>query len=95
MSPVPPWPLWQAFTIADSIGYIPNSRPTKNPVAISGATVETITAIFAAVRAATSVSHGRQRDADREEERIGDRGREEPVDDLAGELKRWRAGAPA
>ena len=32
MSPVPPWPLWQAFTIADSIGYMPNSRPTKNPV---------------------------------------------------------------
>jgi len=58
MSPVPPWPLWQAFTIADSIGYMPNSRPTKNPVAIIDATVKTITAIFAGVRAPTSVSHG-------------------------------------
>ena len=28
-SPVPPWPLWQAVTMAVSIGYMPIRRPTK------------------------------------------------------------------
>src|SRR5262249_21758789 len=38
-SPVPPWPLWQAFTIAMSMGYMPSRRPTMKPVPISVITV--------------------------------------------------------
>ena len=36
-SPVPPWPLWQALTMAASIGYMLRNQPTRAPVAIVNA----------------------------------------------------------
>jgi hypothetical protein len=40
-SPVPPCPLWQAVTMAVSIGYIRSQPPTKNSVVMIATTVET------------------------------------------------------
>ena len=57
-SPVPPCPLWQAFTIAVSIGYIFIRRPTTKPVPISVATVDTIVTTLTIVNAAVSLSQG-------------------------------------
>src|ERR1035438_5053172 len=57
-SPVPPWPLWQAFTMAVSMGYIFNQCPTRAPVAISVATVETMVMMVGRLKAAISLSHG-------------------------------------
>ena len=57
-SPVPPWPEWQAFTIAVSIGYMPMRRPTRKPVVIRVNTVETMTMRFTRVKAAISLSQG-------------------------------------
>src|SRR5262249_46340350 len=57
-SPVPPWPLWHAFTIAVSIGYIPSIRPTNAPVPIRVATVATMVMRLGKLNAAISLSHG-------------------------------------
>src|SRR5450631_344809 len=57
-SPVPPWPLWQAFTMAASMGYIFIQYPTKAPIAISVATVETMVITVGRLKAAINLSHG-------------------------------------
>ena len=51
-------PFRAAFTIAVSIGYIFNMRPTTKPVPISVATVATIVTTLTSVNAAMSLSHG-------------------------------------
>jgi hypothetical protein len=57
-SPVPPWPLWQAFTMAVSIGYNLRNRPMTNPDPISVKTVTTTVTMYVGVNAAISLSHG-------------------------------------
>src|SRR6266851_7961514 len=57
-SPVPPWPEWQAFTIAVSIGYMLISRPINAPVAINVNTVATIVMRLGIVKAAISLFQG-------------------------------------
>lgn len=42
-SPVPPRPLWQQVTIADSIGYIFIRLPMKKPAMVIDTTTETQT----------------------------------------------------
>src|SRR5260370_3741201 len=57
-SPVPPWPEWQAFTIAVSIGYMLISRPINAPVAINVNTEATIVMRLGIVKAAISLFQG-------------------------------------